>query len=118
MAQIQDGLTQLQGLYLVSETTSTRNLLGYGLRALRTTRFLETTLDPIMTMLSIGVEKLEKMSLGLVSTADNSNWPSVRQFRDVWRHDLVGMNAELLPMLRGYGSDPGQPARSKSSPIS
>ena len=100
MAQIQDGLSQQQAFALIFETTSARNLLGYGIRALRNSAFLETTADPIMTMLSIGSEKLLKMTLGLIHVADNRAWPPRSQFKDVWKHDLVIMNRELLLALR------------------
>lgn len=56
--------------------TSTRNLLGYGVRVLRGARFLETTRDPIMTMLSIGVEKLLKLTVGAISLDETQAWPS------------------------------------------
>ena len=62
MVPFNDGLSQSQALALIAETTSARNLLGYGIRALRQSEFLETTIDPVMTMLSIGVEKLQKMT--------------------------------------------------------
>ena len=73
MAQVQDGLNQTQAFALIFETTSTRNLLGYCLWALRNARFWETTRDPILTMLSIGGEKLLKMSLGRRTSQSTMN---------------------------------------------
>lgn len=61
---------------LIGEMTSTRNLLGYGVKVLRASRFMETTRDPIMTLLSIGVEKLLKLTVGVVSLDETSSWPS------------------------------------------
>lgn len=60
-------LDRQQGFALISEMTSTRNLLAYGIRVIRTGAFIETTRDPILTMLSIGVEKLYKLTLGLIA---------------------------------------------------
>ena len=101
MAKVQDGLSDTQAFALIFETTGTRNLLGLGIWSLRHARYRESTLDPVMTMLSIGVEKLMKMSLGLINVAERGAWPSHAQFKNVWRHDLSLMNAELLVALRG-----------------
>lgn len=100
MAQVQDGLNQTQAFALIFETTSTRNLLGYGLWALRNARFWETTRDPILTMLSIGVEKLLKMSLGLTHVAEQAEWPPLAKFRDTWRHNIVSMHDDLMQTIR------------------
>lgn len=100
MARLDDGLSDAQAWALLAEQTSTRNLLAYGLRALRTAAFLETTRDPIMTMLSIGLEKLLKMALGLAHLAEHREWPPVAIFRDHWRHDLDTMLRETLDTLR------------------
>jgi len=105
MAQVQDGLNQTQGFALISETTAARNLLGYGLWALRNARFWETTRDPILTMLSIGVEKMLKMSLGLAHVAEHGEWPPLATFRDVWRHDIGNMHDALLRTIRGRLSE-------------
>lgn len=56
--------------------TSTRNLLAYGIRVIRTGAFIDTTRDPILTMLSIGVEKLYKLTLGLIALDCDHKWPT------------------------------------------
>ena len=66
-----DDLSMLQGLNLIQETDSAKHLLAYGIRALRTAAFIEMTRDPIMTMLSIGVEKALKLGLGLLHVEEN-----------------------------------------------
>jgi len=99
VARIDDGLDNPQAFALLAEQTSARNLLAYGLNALRTAAFLETTRDPIMTMLSIGVEKLFKMALGLAHVAEHREWPPAVRFKNVWRHDLDVMLDELLGIL-------------------
>lgn len=101
MAQLreEDGMSREQVFALIFETTSARNLLGHGIWTLRNAAFMETTLDPIMTMLSIGLEKMMKMALGLLSVADTGTWPPHTRFQSHWRHDLVLMNSELVPAL-------------------
>jgi len=99
MAQWDDDLTMMQGLMLIEETTAARNLLAYGTRALRQAAFLDTTRDPVMTMLSIGVEKGLKTALGLAHVAEHRVWPSKKTFKDQWGHNLVTMNTELLATL-------------------
>ncbi len=110
MAQVQDGLNQTQAFALIFETTSTRNLLGYGLWALRNARFWETTRDPILTMLSIGVEKLLKMSLGLAHVAEHDEWPPLATFRDTWRHNISNMHEVLMLTIRDRLSEATHPA--------
>lgn len=90
-----DGLTQQQGLQLIFEQTSARNLLGYGTRALRNSAFHDTTADPVMTMLSIGVEKLLKTGIGLSQVLSTRRWPDRDTMQNTYRHNLVTMD-ELL----------------------
>lgn len=101
MAQVRDGLNQTQAFALIFETTSSRNLLGHGLWSLRNARFWETTRDPILTMLSIGVEKLLKMSLGLSHVAVNGEWPPVSYFQFTLRHNIERMHESLFADIRG-----------------
>ena len=110
MAQVQDGLNQTQAFALIFETTSTRNLLGYGLWALRNARFWETTRDPILTMLSIGVEKMLKMSLGLAHVAERGEWPPLTTFRDTWRHNIGNMQDDLMQTIRSRLPEATHPA--------
>lgn len=90
-----DDLTLQQSLNLDQESDSTKHLLAYGMRALRTAAFIETTRDPIMTMLSIGVEKLLKVALGLLHVEDYGQWLSLQVLKNEYRHDLIKMEALL-----------------------
>ncbi len=99
MAHQNDNLSLQQGIALIQETTAARNLLAYGTRALRQAAFLDTTRDPVMTMLSIGVEKTMKMTLGLAHVAEHGEWPPRKMFKDHWRHDIAVMNAEILQTI-------------------
>lgn len=95
--QYNDKLTQEQNINLLEESDSAKHLLAYGVCALRTAAFIETTRDPIMTMLSIGVEKLLKLALGLLHVKDYACWPPLKVLKNEYRHDLIKMEK----LLRG-----------------
>lgn len=92
-------LNQKQTVALFQEMTSTRNLLTYGIRVVRTGAFVETTRDPILTMLSIGVEKLYKLTLGLIALDIDQQWPSAAVMRD-HGHKLSDMHQQVISELR------------------
>lgn len=48
-----------------------------------------TTRDPIMTMLSIAVEKLLKVAFGLLHIKDHRHWLPLHVLKNDYRHDLV-----------------------------
>lgn len=84
---------------LIGEMTSTRNLLGYGLKVLRGARFIETTRDPIMTMLSIGVEKLLKLTVGVISLDETETWPSKPKMMS-YGHGIVSLFDHVMEEIR------------------
>ena len=92
-------LNQKQTLALIEEMTSTRNLLAYGVRVVRTGAFVSTTRDPILTMLSIGVEKLYKLTLGLIALDVDKQWPSAKVMR-ANGHKLGDMHQKVIAELR------------------
>ena len=95
-----DDLSVIQGMHLIQESDSAKHLLAYGIRALRTAAFIETTRDPIMTMLSIGVEKMLKLGLGLLHVEENRVWLPARVLKNDYRHDLINMEALLREAIR------------------
>lgn len=95
-----DDLSTLQGLNLIQESDSAKHLLAYGVRALRTAAFVETTRDPIMTMLSIGVEKMLKLGLGLNHIAETRAWLPLNVLKNEYRHNIVKMEALLRAAIR------------------
>ncbi|MFE9658299.1 hypothetical protein [Micromonospora sp. NPDC006431] len=97
-------LDRQQGFALIAEMTSTRNLLAYGIRVLRTGAFIDTTRDPILTMLSIGVEKLYKLTLGLAALDQDHKWPSAEEMK-AWGHKLVLMHEAVLTELCSRTAD-------------
>lgn len=100
VTQLDDGLTVPQGLQLIQESDSAKHLLAYGLRALRTAAFIETTRDPIMTMVSIGVEKMLKLGLGLNHLAATRCWLPLVVLKNEYRHDLLKMEGLLRDAIR------------------
>jgi hypothetical protein len=91
-------LDQARAMAFLAETTSTRNLLGYGVRVVRTGAFIETTRDPILTMLSIGVEKLYKLTIGLMRLAETEQWPSAAEMK-LSGHKLAEMHVQVMREL-------------------
>jgi len=92
-------LDRQQGFALLAEMTSTRNLLAYGIRVVRTGAFIDTTRDPILTMLSIGVEKLYKLTLGLIALDRDHTWPTKSEMQEQG-HKLVPMHAAVMNELQ------------------
>lgn len=92
-------LDRQQGFALIAEMTSTRNLLAYGVRVVRDGAFIDTTRDPILTMLSIGVEKLYKLTLGLAALDRDKKWPDAAAMQGRG-HRLVPMHDEVMNALR------------------
>lgn len=88
-----------QSSAFIAEMTSTRNLLAYGIRVIRTGAFVDTTRDPILTMLSIGVEKLYKLTLGLVALDQNQKWPTKAEMMKLG-HGLFPMHQRVMTELR------------------
>lgn len=91
-------LNREKAFALIEEMNSARNLLAYGTRVVRTAAFLDTTRDPILTMLSIGVEKLYKLTLGLASLDTRQSWPTKAQMKG-FGHDLAEMHSSVMAEL-------------------
>lgn len=92
-------LDRQQEFAFISEMASTRHLLAYGIRVIRTAPFIETIRDPILTMLSIGVEKLYKLTLGLIDLERDRKWPTKAKMR-AQGHKLVPMHQTIMGELR------------------
>ena len=103
-------LDRQQGFALLAEMTSTRNLLAYSLRVIRTGAFIDTTRDPILTMLSIGMEKLYKLTLGLIVLERDHKWPTKSEMQKRG-HNLVPMHTVVMNELRARTADKSQYVR-------
>lgn len=109
-------LNRDQGFALLSEMSSTRNLLAYGIRTVRTADFVETTRDPIFTMLSIGVEKLYKLTMGLIDLDRDGRWPSKPQMKS-HGHNLVEMHVAVFEELRDRTAEKSEYVRGLLSAV-
>lgn len=104
-------LNATQAGALLSEVTSARNLLAYGVRTVRTAAFIETTRDPVLTMLSIGVEKLYKLTLGLVRLDEQGQWPTKGQMKAIG-HGSAEMHLLVMGALGRRAAGKSQYVRS------
>ena len=91
----------------LQESVAVRNLLGYAVKTLREAPFIETTLDPILTMASIGVEKLHKLALGALAVDQSGKWPNTVEMKRLG-HGSLGMHSTLMGELetRSLASTP------------
>jgi len=100
MAEQSDNLTPQQIIYLYRESDAAKYLLTLGLRTARQAAYVDGTRDPILALLSSGVEKVLKICLGLIAVADRGNWTDSKTNKDVYRHQLVKMDNLLRTRLR------------------
>jgi hypothetical protein len=101
-----DGLDERQSLALISEITSTRNLLHYGTEVVESARFTDTTRDPIMTLLSIGFEKLFKLTVGIAALEREGVWPTRKLMKTEYGHQIVDLHAKVMAELQARASMP------------
>lgn len=97
-------LSREQGFALLAEVNSTRNLLGYGIRVIRDGGFFINTRDPILTTLSIGVEKLYKLTVGLSVLEDTGLWPPQKVMKGHGHH-LLRLHDAVMQDLHQRTSD-------------
>lgn len=96
--QYNDALTQLQESYLMQEIDSAKRLVQYGIHTLRSAVSIETTREPILTLLSIGVEKLLKLALGCAYLDENHEWIPAKTLKK-YGHDLKEMDSLLREVI-------------------
>lgn len=95
--------SQPQWLALDREATSARNLVRAGIESVVGIRMLAWDLDPALTMLSIGVEKMIKLTIGVVGLREDGQWRLRRG------HDLVPMHATMMAELRRIAAQEDRP---------
>ncbi len=86
-------------LALLQEMESTRNLLAYGIDAIRRDVLFVNVREPILTLLSIGLEKLYKITLGIIALDRDNRWPSKPEMKK-HGHNLVSMHQIVMRELR------------------
>jgi len=81
---------------LLPEFGSTQFVLGTGIRLLREAESFARDKDAIFATLAVGVEKVVKLSLGIMALDAGKAWPT----KDIWGHDSARMDAQLRDALR------------------
>ncbi|MFD6133971.1 hypothetical protein [Isoptericola sp. NPDC060257] len=102
-----DPLTQQQGFALLFEQESARQLLAHGVHTLQGALYFSKVRDAVLTTLSIGVEKMLKVALGLRALDNAGTWPTKDEMRESWGHKIDAMDAELRSYLRTWAAAEG-----------
>src|SRR5664279_3596341 len=84
------GLTQQQGVLLTFETQAVANLMRDGTAALRLMTHSSRGADTVWTLLSLGAEKLLKLTIGLAQVEVDGCWPGARIRK--YSHNVVSMD--------------------------
>lgn len=101
------GLTRDQTWAGLFEQNAVVRLLGHGVHLLNSAKYVDPVLDPILTVWSIGVEKLLKLSLGHHQLSSIGTWPRLSDMKNRYRHRIVQMDDELRIHLREWGARTG-----------
>lgn len=88
-----DGRPTQPWMLLVTEIDAAAALLDHTDAILRTIRFNNKHLEPLLTVWSIGAEKLLKLTIGMVYTEEHGTWPSVQTMRNEYGHDITNLDA-------------------------
>jgi hypothetical protein len=83
------------------ELNSARALLDHADSILSGYRFAEESLDPLLTVASIGCEKVLKMTVGLLHVESAGAWPSKNIMRTDYGHDVVLLDQVCRDLMRG-----------------
>jgi hypothetical protein len=87
-----------QELLLVIEAQTITNLLRDGVDAIRSLRYPARDADAIYTLLSLGVEKLLTLTLGLAKANETGEWPS-RYIRSLHRQ-IESLDDQVATLMR------------------
>lgn len=101
------GLDQDASSAFFHEVNASRQLLAFGLKAVRSDALTANTRDPIMTMLSSGLEKLYKLTLGLAALDRDGRWASKGEMKTIG-HKIGEMHPVVIDALteRTKGKSP------------
>ena len=93
-----NGLTQQQGILLATELQSATNLLRDGRNTLRAMTYASRGTDSVYALLSLGAEKLLKVSIGLAGLEATGEWPS-KQLR-AFSHGVIDLDDEVRSLMK------------------
>ena len=105
------GLTSQQLVRLAVETSAATNLIRDGTSTLRSMTSVMRGADSVWTLLSLGTEKMLKLSVGLVRLEDSGKWPGkeIRKFS----HGLVELEEVTRQAMRDRVQLSAQPGYSE-----
>jgi len=102
------GLTQQQAVLLTMEVESAVNLLRDGREALRTMTYSSRGADTVWTLLSLGAEKLLKLSIGFAALEETGEWPG-KTMRG-YAHKVVQLDDDVRELIAVGMARAAQPA--------
>lgn len=97
-SRLHPALSMRQGLALLEESGSVRNLMRSSIDAIRGMRHVPVDGDSVFTLGSIGVEKAMKVVLGCTAVENVGVWPAKSELRG-WGHDIEKLNARVLKAI-------------------
>jgi hypothetical protein len=83
----------------IYEMNAARALLDHADNTLAGSRFAEESVEPLLTVASIGCEKVLKMTLGVINTEVHGAWPS-KQVMKTFGHDVVTLDSQCRRLFR------------------
>lgn len=86
----------------IFEQDAVVRLLSHGVHTLRGTKYVDPVVDPVLTVWSIGAEKLLKLSLGFLRESRSQPWPSHGEMRTEYGHQIAKMDEYLRTELRSW----------------
>ena len=104
------GLTQQQGILLTIEVESAVNLLRDGRETLRTMTYSSRGADAVWSLLSLGVEKLLKLSIGVAVLEQTGEWPG--KVLKSFGHDVEALDEAVRELMATNVDKGAQPAYS------
>lgn len=87
-------ISMRQGLALLAEAGSVRNLMRDSIQAIRDLRYVHLGGDAVFTLGSIGAEKAMKVMLGCAAVESEGTWPSKSALKN-WGHDIEELNSRI-----------------------
>jgi hypothetical protein len=94
------GLDRDQSVAFVYEVNATRNTLSYATRIVATDALTDNTRDPIMSLMAAGLERLYKLTLGVIAIDRDGSWSDSKRFG----HQIEKMHPEILDELERRSS--------------
>jgi hypothetical protein len=91
------GLDRQRSFVLLGELDEAAALTTVGLRTLRELRFVVEESAAVLTLLSVGSEKMLKTTMGLAALDADQPWPDKKRMR-AWGHNLNAIDAEAIPL--------------------